>query len=336
VLLYTTTKMSVLLYAIESWVIAIVGLSWLSIRTLFDHRSFLEEYLLYSQAAVTSIHLVISGLSTEHNGSSRAYFTFNIVQWMVGVVCLMDSLLEISTNSLNLNANDVPLFGGNITSSICCPNVNISSWNKQIYFGGFQMFLIPMSITMAFQTVQLIVAAGGLLNTQKTVWTGNTFGYTVMTYSSMLLTIKYLDFFTLPCPNGDINIFSGFIVVKQYFMLHFFTMCFMFIALTENILLAPKPKMIWNVLGLGIIGLFLVSVYLNMHSSNIITWQWIVFVCTGILAIAYGFTETLAPTDAVKVASRIGEKIRNRTRFVMPMHVDPMLQECNQKNSKRD
>ena len=44
--------MAVLMYALESWVMAVVGMAWLSLRSMYPTRSLMEEYLVYGQVIV--------------------------------------------------------------------------------------------------------------------------------------------------------------------------------------------------------------------------------------------------------------------------------------------
>lgn len=326
--------MSALLYAIESWIMAVIGMAWLSIRTFYEFRSFIEEYLLYSQIVLATLHLVLASVSNDRNNLCKAYFTINLTHLLLAIYCMIDSFYEFNTSIIQTNAENVPLFSN--TSTACCPNTNISIWNRQIYFGGLQLFVIPMSITTAFQTIQVIIAAGGLLNTQTTLWPGTSLGYIIITFASIIMSLKYSGFFHLPCPDGTITIFSGYITLQICLILWIFTTSFPIIALADSLIQPPKAKLLWNLLGSGVIALFLFTVYINMKGSNIITYPWCVLVIIGFIPILYTFYDSTKPHDLEIPLQHIRERIRNRTRFVMPIQTDTILHVDQRKNSKRD
>lgn len=326
--------MSALLYAIESWIMAVIGMAWLSIRTFYEFRSFIEEYLLYSQIVLATLHLVIASVTNDKNNICRAYFVINLTHWLLAVYCMVDSSYEFDTSIIQTNAENVPLFTN--TSTACCPNTNISIWNRQIYFGGLQFFMIPMSITIAFQTIQVIIAAGGLLHTQTTLWPGVSLGYIIITFASIIMSLKYSGFFHPPCPDGTITILSGYITLQIYLVLWIFTTSFPIIAFADSLIQPAKARLIWNLLGAGVITLFTFTVYINMKGSNLITYPWCAFVATGFLPILYTFYDITKPHDLEIPLQHIREKIRNRTRFVMPIQTDTILQVDQRKNSKKD
>ena len=81
--------------------------------------------------------------------------------------------------------------------------------NRALYFGGLTLYLVPGAVTLAFQTVQVLIAAGSVVYTRDTVWPGNGWGYTVACLLSTVYFMRFGGVLEAPCPDGSFNTLFG-------------------------------------------------------------------------------------------------------------------------------
>jgi len=298
-----------------------VGLVWLSCRTVFNNRSFLEEYLLYGQAFTATLNIILLSLQIDKRQASRAYFIINLIHWTLGIYCSADSLYPLHFNPGQNSSIPRNFTMKNSTKQTCCPNHDLIEWNRHFFFAGFQLFLAPMAITQAVQTLHLIISAAALANTQHTLWPGATIGYAFLSTSSFFTAIKFLNYITKPCPDTTIYIFDN-ITWNLSTLLIFYVFCFSAAGIVQGFTQASsKTRLMWNFLTIGLIGCYIITIIWNLFDLQIITWSWLVFTSIGIIPFVYIFVEILYPTDII-VESRVPPKLKGRTRFVVPIQTD--------------
>lgn len=322
--------MSVLLYTFESWLLSLLGLAWLSLRSLFPVRSFLEEYLIYSACISSTFFLIVNSIVTSHQQSCRAFLAITLIHWLLGVYLSADSLQTFLPSSLQHNVTSLV----NTTLVQCCPNQQASHWNLQLYFGGFSFHLIPMAITMAFQTVQLVISSASLINTQPSLWPGGSTGYFILHTTSLHLSIKFMQgILTPPCPSSTITILDNWITLDFQFTLTMFSASFLALGCVDSIVtLHMWPRTVWNFLGLAIVAFFGLTCWLNLADTNTITYPWLGMNFVGFMFIVATFAEPVEhPEDRDStltnrrletplVSTNVSTgKIKSRSRFVLPI-----------------
>jgi hypothetical protein len=259
--------MSVLVYATESWILAIIGLAWMAVRNMFDSRSYIEEYLIAGQLLASTINTILVGVSETNNHNCRAYFTITLCQWLIGAYAAVDSYADFSIHKVETFQNYT-----SPTGLTCCPNANAGLQNRQIYFSGFSFYLLPMSVTMAFQTVQVMVAAGALTHTQHNLWPGFGFGYAILWYTSAVLNIKLLGIISRPCPSTTIYLLGDWIQIDVFWFIVLFMNAFVVTAAAEDLINNRFTKLLWHSMGGAFMGLFAYTVWQNFKDMNLITW----------------------------------------------------------------
>ena len=330
--------MGVMVYALESWIMSVLGLAWLSLRTIYGLHSFIEEFVLNTQAVVATMHLVVLGLHANKQSAARAYLIFCFSQFILLIFCIVESMYaetnpffrktDFSNTSIKIytNASDKSQY-------ICCPNKDINLWSKHLYFGGFAFFLFSAVITLGFQTLQLIISAAALSCTQKTLWPGSGLAYTTLCYASACITIKYLGFIHLPCPDGTINILLGFITVKLWLLLAMFTFTFMGLAAAESLLQGELTKRIARGLCVGILAGYGYILWYNVSDTNVMTYAWLAYVGLGsvlaLYSVFFAQIDTLPeddpPAPSAPVKPSMNLKSRNRTKFVIPIQTNALF-----------
>lgn len=155
-----------LLYAVEAWILAIIGWAWLTLRDLIPQRPLAEELSIYGTLLASSANMLLCGLVRDRAEVLKAYLGFMLVIWTYLAYALFDCL-EI----YNTGAHYVPDVDN--STVLCCPNRDVPNMNRALYFGRLQLFLVPGAITFAFQTVQVLVAGAGYVSLKESLWPGN-------------------------------------------------------------------------------------------------------------------------------------------------------------------
>lgn len=315
--------MTVMVYSIEAWIMSLIGLMWLSVRTIYNNRSFIEEYLLYSQVILATLNLIVVSLQIDKRDACKSYFIINLVHWLLGIYCSLDSLYSFQFRRDYIIHNQT-------TTQSCCPNADMIQWNRKIFFAGLPIFLVPMAITQSLQTIHLIIAAGALSNTQHTLWPGVTLGYATLSIASFFMAIKFMEFFTKPCPDTTINLFDHWISWKLSTLFLFYVFTFSILGATESLLVTLKARLMWSFLTIMLILCYIITVHLNIAELNMITWPWVLFNGLGVLPCLYIFIDIMHPT-IVEMQPSITTRFKNRTKFVMPIQTN-----ISSKSSKND
>lgn len=312
-----------MVYSIEAWIMSCVGLMWLAVRTIYDNRSFLEEYLLYSQVILATLNMIVVSIQVDKRDACRSYFIINLVHWLLGAYCSLDSLHSFQFR------HDYIIHNQTLTQS-CCPNADMVQWNRKIFFAGLQVFLVPMAVTQSLQTIHLIIAAGALSNTQHTLWPGVTLGYAILSMGSFFMCIKFMEFFTKPCPETTIHLFDDWISWKLSTLLLVYVFSFAIMGATESLLVTLKSRLLWSCLTLALIFCYMLTVSFNISNLNMVTWPWVLFNGIGVLPCIYIFVDIMHPT-IIEMQPSITTRFKNRTKFVMPIQTN-----IGNKSSKND
>ena len=155
-----------LLYAVEAWVLAVLGWAWLTLRDLIPQRPLAEELSVYGTLLASTASVLLCGVLRDRGEVLKAYLGFTLVVWTYLAYALFDCLVTYDTGS-----RYVPdVANGTV---LCCPNRDVQAMNRAFYFGGLSLFLVLGAITFAFQTVQVLVAGAGYVSISESIWPGN-------------------------------------------------------------------------------------------------------------------------------------------------------------------
>jgi len=351
--------MSVLVYATESWILAIIGVAWMALREMFETRAFIEEFIIAGQLLASTTNLIFVSVSDTNNHNARAYFTITLCIFLIGAYTCVDSYKDFSIISVRTYNNNTSPTGVN-----CCPNANAALYNRKIYFAGFTFYLLPMAVTMGIQTVQVFVSAGALSHTQHNLWPGYGFSYTLLSLACATINIKLLGFITKPCPSTSVSLLGSWIKMDVFWFVVLFTNAFTVIGAAEDVINMKAAKVLWHTLGCAFIGLFTYTIWINFKDMNIITWPLASLLFIAGIPVLFMYVRvildlwkdynepsknsknTASSSTPLKMNSKlsvrdldevalnmenIGSKTRVRTRFVFPMQTD-----FSSKITKRD
>jgi hypothetical protein len=329
-----------MIYSVESWILAMLGWCWIIVRTMYNARSTMEEYLMYSQVIVSTMNLLCMSLSADKRDPAKAFMGIILVNWLFGIYSYADSMewdspTFLSSNTATNSTTPISIY----TNTTCCPNKNTPLWNQAIFYNGFGFYWATMAITMGFQTIQLFVAAGALLHTQPTLFPGVSMGYCILSFSAFLLFTKHIGLVGHPCPNGIIQLFSGFIELHLSFTLILFTSLFPILGATDGVFANMKARLIWKFFCVCITTLYVVTVGLHLYNTKILTWPFLGFSGVALLPIFYSIWEMIIPAPHVvtpAATTTTSQSIHippthnhnkpvttRKTKWVMPIQTQP-------------
>lgn len=317
---------AVLLYALESCILGVVGLSWHGIKNIFWGPTFAEDYLIYTQGAVAIMYLVFVSLIHDKRGVCRAYFSVTLINWLFVVYTATDSYDDFTFDY----KDRPPYIYNNTNSTVCCPNNMLAKWNQHIFFNGNGMYLLPFAVTGALQTVQVIIASAALINTQPTLNPGISFSHGLFALAITVMNLRFLGILHPPCLSDNVILFNGFIVLRVRFLFLILAGTFIVLATVEDLLMTRKLKVLWSAFSFFTLLMYAFVVYMNLTGYNLISIPWLGLNALGVLALLYAIIDIVNPT-VEEIKTNINERIRSKTRFVLPMQGTLMP-----KSSKKD
>jgi hypothetical protein len=334
--------MTMFIYSIEAFVFATMGIAWASVRNMLGMYALLDDFIIYSQLVLTIFNFLALFFYFSKHHAAQAYFTMTLSHFLFFIYAIADSMVSpdvlpyirssaLDNTSMKYYVNrTINTTHGNVTNTtfICCPNQDVRAWNRNIYFGGMDLYIVPSAITLCFQTIHVFIAAGALTSVQNTVWPGEPFAFSVLTYSAAALTFKYTGLIHPPCPPGTIVIFDGFFSIELWLILMLFTVTFSLLGASEDIIPYTIPKLIWNVACFAVLVLYVVVLWANVSDTNIMTYTWMAYSSIGFLGFVYSYFQpdiyiaSKTPYNATEAQLSSEKKFPRRQRFVMPLQTD--------------
>ena len=174
------------------------------VRDLFSARPLLEELVLYGGVGLTSVNLGLASVAPESRlGLFQAHLGVELALWLLLAYGLADAVHTPDTGSAYVPHPPV----NNATAGVCCPNRQYALANRQLLFGGMTYYLVPGALSMALQSVQVLVAAGAIVSdAQSSVWPGHGFALAALALFGALETIRFLGPVSPPCPDGRFQV----------------------------------------------------------------------------------------------------------------------------------
>lgn len=299
-----------------------IGMAWISIRNYFFPSSFIEDYVVYAQGVLSILNLFMSSAVSHRQNLAKS----NMAVTLTHLVLIMYATVD-SYDTYVLDYYDMPPPNTTLDISTCCPNSIYAEWNKQFYFGGFDLFLAPAAISVALQVVHVLIAAGGLLNTQDTLNPGISLPFSLFVIAIAVMNIRFLGFTTLPCIADSINLFDGFIHFKIRFLLIVVSGGLMLFAAAEDFLSSTKIKYLWSIVGMCFLGFYFFVIFSHIYGYNMVSYPWIAINGLAVVTMLFCIYSAFTPETVL-----IQEKAKTRTRFVVP--IQPNLSQAVKRNKE--
>jgi hypothetical protein len=146
----STSESKHTLYAVEILVFAFVGWGWLSIREYLGRTPVMDVVVSISVLTYAFVNMAAAVLipsSLEFAPFASAYFSQCLVLWVVYVYSLSESL---RTDATTLCCKDA--------SGVQSSTYSIGPTHANAFFGGLPLHQVPSMGTVAFLTVELLIA----------------------------------------------------------------------------------------------------------------------------------------------------------------------------------
>lgn len=192
-------RMATMVYAVESWILALMSWAWLSFQEMWAF-SLLSSHAFYGLMWLSTCNIIASGIAPESVGPRSAYFAAVLGFTLHCACCILDTL---GMPSLGTE------FKSPVTNSTTC---TLAKSNQLYFFSDTQLFLAQAGATLAYLILQLVVSGAALLDSDlRTLWPGPAWGCGlgvllcgrfISTFDGMAKGVgaqaKFLEIFTLP------------------------------------------------------------------------------------------------------------------------------------------
>jgi len=181
-------------YAVEAWVLAVVQWAYVTVRALAA-RSTAEELCAYGGLLCSSLNLLGHAASTTY--PQHPYFVLQ-----ASVTLFFVFLLASGMDGWPSDTSSIPPS----LSFRDCPNLDASKMFRRDFFGDSDFHIAPGAVTLAFQTMQVLVSASALH--PGCMWPGHALGYACLSYLGALYALRFGGALQAPCPGGYVTLFG--------------------------------------------------------------------------------------------------------------------------------
>lgn len=202
------------IYAVEAWILALMGWGWLSVQEVWAW-SLLSAYVFYGLILLSSFNLVLTGLAPGNLGVRSGYFSAVLVLFLYTTCCVFDTFLSISMGTVKFEA---PF--SNQTGALC----SFTRAQQLFFFSDSPFFMVQGGATLGYLVIQLLVAGAGMLDSEaSSLWPGPTWslGLGMLLSCRMIIVFdgtakgvvghaRYVQLFSLPLVE--------FVTIFAYFM----------------------------------------------------------------------------------------------------------------------
>jgi hypothetical protein len=158
------TRMASMVYAVESWILALIGWAWLSFQEVWAW-SLLSAHVFYGLMFLSTCNVAASGVAPESAGPRSAYFAAVLAFFLHTVTCVLDTL-------------PMPTIAGfEFVSPLNSTTCTLARSNQYFFFSDSQLYLAQAGATLAYFIIQLSISGAALLDSdRRTLWPGPAWG----------------------------------------------------------------------------------------------------------------------------------------------------------------
>lgn len=156
--------MASMVYAAESWILALLGWAWLSVQDMLA-PSLLGAFVFYSLMLLSTLNVAASGFAPEGVGPRAAYFGTVLALTLHTVCCVLDTL-------------PMPRVGWQaFASPFGAETCSLARSTQLFYFSDTGLFLVQAGALLGYLVVQLVLAGAALLDSDHgSLWPGPSVG----------------------------------------------------------------------------------------------------------------------------------------------------------------
>ena len=169
-----------MVYAVESWILALIGWAWLSFQEMWAW-SLLSAHVFYGLMCLSTVNVFVSGVAPESAGSRSAYFGAVLALALHSISCMLDTLPlpQVGPNA----------FVSPFTESSTC---TLAKSNQLFYFSDTPLYLAQAGATLSYLVIQLVLSGAALLDSERrSLYPGSVWGCGM----GILLCGRYISVF---------------------------------------------------------------------------------------------------------------------------------------------
>lgn len=284
-------------YAVEAWVLAVVQWAYVTVRALAA-RSTAEELCAYGGLLCSSFNLL--GHAASPTYPQHPYFVLQ-----ASVTLFFVFLLASGMDGWPSDTSSIPPS----LSFRDCPNRDASKMFRRDFFGDSDFHLAFGAVTLAFQTMQVLVSASALHH--GSMWPGHALGYACLSFLAGLYALRFGWGLQAPCPNGSFTFLGVWELNLSAFFAFLCLTLVLWIAL-EAISLAPHARLVSRSMG-SLVAFSTASSCLYVSSGRNMLTPPLVFY--GAASMLLSFTGLLPATPAPQEPA---QEQRRTVRWVVP------------------
>lgn len=169
-------------YAVESWILAIFGWGWLSVQEAFAW-SLLSAFAFYGMLILSTLNLIMVAVSPKGVGMRSGYFAAVLSLTFYCASCTFDTFFAPSMGAVAFESPFV-----NETGVSC----SFAQTQQLFFFGASPFYVVQAAALLGYLIVQLLVAGAGMMDAGlDTLWPGS-FWYLCL---CMLLCCRFVSIF---------------------------------------------------------------------------------------------------------------------------------------------
>jgi len=156
--------MASMVYATESWILALLGWAWLSFQDMLA-PSLLGAFVFYALMLLATLNVAASGFAPEGVGPRAAFFGTVLALTLHTTCCVLDTL-------------PMPQVGWQaFASPFGAGTCSLARSTQLFYFSDTGLFLVQAGALLGYLVVQLVLAGAALLDSDHaSLWPGPSFG----------------------------------------------------------------------------------------------------------------------------------------------------------------
>jgi hypothetical protein len=152
------------IYAVEAWVLALLGWGWLIVQESLGF-SLLSSHVFLSMIGLSSINVVLVGISPTSKAPRSAYFGALVVLSLYALSCVLDALYTPQLGSVKFEP----------PSKIA--SCTLAKTQQLFFFSSSQLFILQGAGLLAYLIIQLIIGGAGMMDLEdQSLWPGAAWG----------------------------------------------------------------------------------------------------------------------------------------------------------------
>jgi hypothetical protein len=154
--------MGTLVYAVEAWLLSIMGWAWLTLQEMWAW-SLLSAHVFYGFIWLSTCNVIATGARPDGAGPRSAYFATVLAFALHSACCIFDTLVAPQVGPV--------AFESPFNRTAC----TLAKSQQLLYFSDSPFYLAQAGITLGYLIIHLVLAGAAMLDTaEHSAWPGPT------------------------------------------------------------------------------------------------------------------------------------------------------------------